>query len=233
MTSAARPTRARRSTPTPALLGRRHRAQHRRQHRPPAPEDGRRRLDRQSGAARPLRRRRLRRVARRLGRSFPQPRELDPWYDKVADQMAFRLSLRSTATATPRCSASGFARNGYRCAPLVRAQRDCHFEDGNCCIECLSGCRIDSKQSTPVTVLGAPAPPDRAGCRVRGAARRAMPPARPRSAAPAPAPPRATAARSSSSLPAPSATRAYCWPPDFEQAPAGARARTSTPIRSI
>jgi len=27
------------------------------------------------------------------------------------------------------------------------------YEDGNDCIECLGGCRIDSKQSTPVTVL--------------------------------------------------------------------------------
>jgi hypothetical protein len=35
----------------------------------------------------------------------------------------------------------------------VRAQRDCHFEDGNCCIECLMGCRIESKQSMPVTLL--------------------------------------------------------------------------------
>ncbi len=47
----------------------------------------------------------------------------------------------------------GFKKNGFTCAPLKRAQRNCEFEVGNDCIECLSGCRIDSKQSMPVTTL--------------------------------------------------------------------------------
>jgi choline dehydrogenase-like flavoprotein len=47
----------------------------------------------------------------------------------------------------------GFENNGYRCTPLTRAQRDCRYQDGNCCIECLAGCRIESKQSTAITVL--------------------------------------------------------------------------------
>lgn len=42
---------------------------------------------------------------------------------------------------------------GYETASLSRAQRGCRFEEGNDCIECLSGCRLDSKQSTPVAVL--------------------------------------------------------------------------------
>jgi choline dehydrogenase-like flavoprotein len=42
---------------------------------------------------------------------------------------------------------------GYQLAPLRRAQKDCRYEEGNCCIECLNGCRIGSKQSTPETVL--------------------------------------------------------------------------------
>jgi len=78
---------------------------------------------------------------------------LDPWYDKAAEQIRIRTVPEQYANGNAHVFRDGFARNGYRCAPLVRAQRDCHFEDGNCCIECLSGCRIDSKQSMPVTVL--------------------------------------------------------------------------------
>ncbi|MEK7729031.1 MAG: hypothetical protein AAB354_11500, partial [candidate division KSB1 bacterium] len=38
-------------------------------------------------------------------------------------------------------------------ADLVRAQSDCRYEEGNDCIECLSGCRADSKQSMLITTL--------------------------------------------------------------------------------
>jgi choline dehydrogenase-like flavoprotein len=78
---------------------------------------------------------------------------LDPWYDTAAAQIAVSTVPEQYANGNAAVFRDGFARNGYRCAPLVRAQRDCHFEDGNCCIECLMGCRIDSKQSMPVTLL--------------------------------------------------------------------------------
>ena len=79
--------------------------------------------------------------------------DLDPWYDAAADQISINTVPEEYANGNAAVFREGFARNGYRCARLVRAQRDCHFEDGNCCIECLSGCRIDSKQSMPVTLL--------------------------------------------------------------------------------
>jgi choline dehydrogenase-like flavoprotein len=47
----------------------------------------------------------------------------------------------------------GFAKNGFKCAPLRRAQRDCRYGEGNDCIECLAGCPIQSKQSMPWTTL--------------------------------------------------------------------------------
>ena len=87
------------------------------------------------------------------GVSFLSRAELDPWYDKVTTQIAVNTVPEQYANGNAAVFREGFAHNGYRCAPLVRAQRDCHFEDGNCCIECLMGCRIDSKQSMPVTVL--------------------------------------------------------------------------------
>jgi choline dehydrogenase-like flavoprotein len=79
--------------------------------------------------------------------------DLDPWYDAAQAQIAVSTVPEEYANGNAIVFRDGFARNGYRCAPLVRAQRDCHFEDGNCCIECLMGCRIDSKQSMPVTLL--------------------------------------------------------------------------------
>src|SRR5262249_22780457 len=72
---------------------------------------------------------------------------------RVTTQISVRTVPEQYANGNAAVFRTGFARNGYRSAPLVRAQRDCHFEDGNCCIECLMGCRIDSKQSMPVTVL--------------------------------------------------------------------------------
>jgi choline dehydrogenase-like flavoprotein len=78
---------------------------------------------------------------------------LDPWYDRVEEHLSVRTVPQEFANGNARVFREGFRANGYRCAPLVRAQGDCRFGDGNCCIECLMGCRIDSKQSTAVTVL--------------------------------------------------------------------------------
>jgi choline dehydrogenase-like flavoprotein len=87
------------------------------------------------------------------GVAFLTRADLDPWYDRAAAQICIGTVPEQYANGNAEVFRTGFARNGYRCAPLVRAQRDCHFEDGNCCIECLMGCRIDSKQSMPVTLL--------------------------------------------------------------------------------
>ncbi len=37
--------------------------------------------------------------------------------------------------------------------PVKPGTKDCKYEEGNDCIECLSGCRLDSKQSMAVTVM--------------------------------------------------------------------------------
>ncbi|OFV87019.1 MAG: glucose-methanol-choline oxidoreductase [Acidobacteria bacterium RBG_16_68_9] len=87
------------------------------------------------------------------GVSFLTRRELDPWYDRAAAEISIQTVPEEYRNGNAEVFRKGFEHNGYRCAPLVRAQGDCRFADGNCCIECLMGCRIDSKQSTPVTVL--------------------------------------------------------------------------------
>ena len=87
------------------------------------------------------------------GVSFLSRPQLDPWYDRAAQQMSIRTVPEEHRNGNAEIFRRGFEANGYRWAPLQRAQADCRFEDGNCCIECLAGCRIDSKQSTPVTVL--------------------------------------------------------------------------------
>lgn len=78
---------------------------------------------------------------------------LDPWYDAVERQISITTVPEEHANGNAAIFRRGFAANGYRCAPLLRGQRDCRFADGNCCIECLMGCRIESKQSMPVTQL--------------------------------------------------------------------------------
>jgi choline dehydrogenase-like flavoprotein len=87
------------------------------------------------------------------GVEFLKRRELDPWYDAAAAKLQIRTVPEEYRNGNAEIFRRGFANNGYRFAPLTRAQGDCRFQDGNCCIECLMGCRIDSKQSTPVTVL--------------------------------------------------------------------------------
>ena len=87
------------------------------------------------------------------GVAFLTRSTLDPWYDRVRERISIRTVPETYRNGNAEIFREGFERNGYRWATLERAERDCRFQDGNCCIECLWGCRIDSKQSTPVTVL--------------------------------------------------------------------------------
>lgn len=87
------------------------------------------------------------------GVSFLSTAELASWYDKAEAELSIQEIPAPYRNRNAEIFRQGFENNGYRCAPLRRAQRDCRFEDGNDCIECLWGCRIDSKQSMPVTVL--------------------------------------------------------------------------------
>jgi choline dehydrogenase-like flavoprotein len=87
------------------------------------------------------------------GVRFLNRADLDPFYDRAAAAITIQQVPEEYRNGNAEIFRRGFAANGYRCAQLQRAQADCRFEDGNCCIECLMGCRIDSKQSMAITVL--------------------------------------------------------------------------------
>lgn len=76
-----------------------------------------------------------------------------PWYEKAEAEIAIQTIPSEYRNRNADVFEQGFQRLGYQLAPLRRAQKDCNYEAGNCCIECLNGCRIGSKQSTPETVL--------------------------------------------------------------------------------
>ena len=87
------------------------------------------------------------------GVDFFSDKDMAPWYDKAESEIAIQEIPAEFRNKNARIFEQGFKNMGYRNAPLRRAQSNCHLEEGNCCIECLNGCRIGSKQSTPETVL--------------------------------------------------------------------------------
>lgn len=87
------------------------------------------------------------------GVHFLNPEDMEPYYTRAEGNIALQTVPEDRRNRNAEVFADGFTTNGYQHAPLRRAQADCHFEDGNSCIMCLSGCRVDSKQSTAVTAL--------------------------------------------------------------------------------
>jgi len=87
------------------------------------------------------------------GVNYFTKKDLAPYYDQVEEEIASQEIPAKFRNRNAEIFEKGFKNNGFNCAPLVRAQKDCKYEDGNDCVECLGGCRIDSKQSMPVTVL--------------------------------------------------------------------------------
>lgn len=87
------------------------------------------------------------------GVSFLSSPELAPWYDKAESSLSLQNIPTKYRNRNAEVFRQGFDNNGYQWAPLRRAQGNCHYEDGNDCICCLWGCRVDSKQSTPITTL--------------------------------------------------------------------------------
>jgi choline dehydrogenase-like flavoprotein len=78
---------------------------------------------------------------------------MEPWYATAESSISQQVIPEKNWNENAKIFAEGFAKNGYKWAPLKRAQKDCRYDEGSDCIECLMGCRIDSKQSTPVTTL--------------------------------------------------------------------------------
>ena len=87
------------------------------------------------------------------GISWFNETDLASWYEKAESELVIQRIPSEFANGNAKIFADGFAKNGFTCAPLSRAQSGCRYEEGNDCIECLAGCRLDSKQSMPVTTL--------------------------------------------------------------------------------
>ncbi|MGQ5524441.1 FAD-dependent oxidoreductase [Chitinimonas sp. PSY-7] len=76
-----------------------------------------------------------------------------PWYARARSAVQIQPVPELHANRNAQLFKQGFEACGYRCSPLQRGQAGCRHEEGNDCIECLYGCRLDSKQSTPLTSL--------------------------------------------------------------------------------
>lgn len=87
------------------------------------------------------------------GLSFFNKEHFEPYYQKVLGDVPTQIIPEEYRNENANVFKEGFEKNGYKCAPLTRAQKNCAYEKGNDCIECLNGCRINSKQSSAITVL--------------------------------------------------------------------------------
>lgn len=87
------------------------------------------------------------------GVDFLRAETFAPVYEQIRQDIPNEKLDHAYDNGNARVFHEGLKACGYETASLSRAQRGCRFEEGNDCIECLSGCRLDSKQSTPVAVL--------------------------------------------------------------------------------
>ena len=87
------------------------------------------------------------------GVAFLRLETFAPVYEQIRRDIPNEKLDHAFDNGNARVFHEGLTACGYETASLSRAQKGCRFEEGNDCIECLSGCRLDSKQSTPVAVL--------------------------------------------------------------------------------
>jgi choline dehydrogenase-like flavoprotein len=78
---------------------------------------------------------------------------LAPYYTQAESLISIQTIPAEYRNGNAKIFERGFQANGFICAPLRRAQKDCKYNEGNDCIECLAGCKIRSKQSTGDTIL--------------------------------------------------------------------------------
>ncbi len=79
--------------------------------------------------------------------------DMSPWYESAENSIEIQEIPAQFRNKNAEIFDQGFKNLNFQNAPLRRAQSNCRLEEGNCCIECLNGCRLGSKQSTLETVL--------------------------------------------------------------------------------
>jgi choline dehydrogenase-like flavoprotein len=87
------------------------------------------------------------------GVPFFNSQAMAPYYEKAEASLALQSIPEKFYNRNAQLFAEGFRKNGYRFSVLRRAQVNCRTEEGYDCLDCLSGCPIDSKQSMPITIL--------------------------------------------------------------------------------
>ncbi|PHV10605.1 FAD-dependent oxidoreductase [Chitinimonas sp. BJB300] len=92
---------------------------------------------------------------KRTGLQWLSETGMAPWYTRARGALHIQPVSEVHANRNAQLFRQGFEACGYGCATLQRGQSGCRHEEGNDCIECLYGCRLDSKQSTPLTSLQA------------------------------------------------------------------------------
>lgn len=85
--------------------------------------------------------------------SYLNNKDMASWYEKAESKISVQTIPENARNKNAEIFIKGMEKNGFSAKALTRAQSGCEYEKGNDCIECLSGCRIDSKQSMPVTTL--------------------------------------------------------------------------------
>lgn len=87
------------------------------------------------------------------GVDFFTKTDMRSWYEQAEAGINQEVIPEEFRNSNAKIFQQGFEANGYQCAPLTRAQNNCRYEKGNDCIECLGGCRADSKQSMLITYI--------------------------------------------------------------------------------
>ncbi len=89
----------------------------------------------------------------KTGISYLNRNEMDPFYDAASSEIITEKIPTQAMNGNAEIFAEGFRKRGFAYTELTRAQAGCRYSEGNDCIACLAGCRIESKQSMPVTTL--------------------------------------------------------------------------------
>ncbi|MDA8791794.1 GMC family oxidoreductase [Bacteriovoracaceae bacterium] len=87
------------------------------------------------------------------GLSFFNSKDFSPLYKKVQDNITINKIPSKFANKNAHIFKQGLKNKSLGFSNLSRGQTNCEYEKGNSCIECLSGCPINSKQSTMTTYL--------------------------------------------------------------------------------
>jgi len=79
--------------------------------------------------------------------------KMQPWYEKAEALLSISQQDERYKTECARIFHDGLTKLGFQPKIEMRAQKNCHWDKGNDCIECYGGCKINGKQGMPDTVL--------------------------------------------------------------------------------